>query len=174
MNTDTIREVEELRCASIARVRAKYRELFGEEPRTRHRESLFRRVAWRMQALAEGGLSARARLRASAIADDANLRVLAPRGLLDGTAASIESLGAGRARSRYDTRIPRPGTVLEREFRGTAVTAKVLPDGFEYQGRRYRSLSAIACEVTGTRWNGLAFFALTGKPAKRKEGRRGK
>jgi hypothetical protein len=86
----------------------------------------------------------------------------------------LRSWGQAARESRYDMRIPRPGAVLEREFRGTAVTAKVLPDGFEYQGRRYRSLSAIASEVTGTRWNGLSFFGLTGKPAKRKEGRHGR
>jgi hypothetical protein len=58
--------------------------------------------------------------------------------------------------------------VLTREFRESTITVKILADGFEYQGRRYGSLSAIATEVTGTRWNGLAFFALT---AERKHGK---
>jgi Protein of unknown function (DUF2924) len=58
---------------------------------------------------------------------------------------------------------------LSRAFQGETITVQVLADGFEHQGQRYRSLSAIACQVTGTRWNGLAFFGLTGKrtPAER-------
>jgi Protein of unknown function (DUF2924) len=52
---------------------------------------------------------------------------------------------------------------LSRAFQGETITVQVLADGFDYHGRRYRSLSAIACQVTGTRWNGLAFFGLIGK-----------
>jgi hypothetical protein len=53
--------------------------------------------------------------------------------------------------------------MLKREFRDRIVTVKVLLRGFEYEGRHYGSLSAIASEVAGTRWNGLAFFGLTGE-----------
>jgi hypothetical protein len=67
----------------------------------------------------------------------------------------------GRAHARLDRRIPRPGTLLQREYRGETIAVTVPADGFEYQGRHYGSLSAIATEVSGTRWNGLAFFGLT-------------
>ena len=100
-----------------------------------------------MQALAEGDLTERARRRAFELADDHNLRVLAPRNQFDATAL-------GRFKGRYDRRIPPPGTELRRSYGGEEIVVKVLADGFEYQGRRYRSLSAIAQEVTGTRWNG--------------------
>jgi Protein of unknown function (DUF2924) len=106
-------------------------------------------IAWRLQAAAEGGLSERARQRALAIASDADLRILPPRG---------DSFLNNR---RSDRRIPPPGAVLQRNFRGASIAVKVLGSGFEYQGRRYGSLSAIATEITGTRWNGLAFFGLT-------------
>jgi hypothetical protein len=149
------KQVEHLQAAPIAIVRDKYRELFGEEPRSKHKESLVRRIAWRMQADAEGGLSERARERALAIACDADLRMLPPR------TRGIDML-------RLDRRIPAPGAVLKREFRGRTISVKVLVSGFEYEGRQYRSLSAIATEVTGTRWNGLAFFGLT---SKRKKGK---
>jgi len=149
MDATVLREMEILRRDSIAEIRLKYRALFGAEPRSKNRYSLIRRLAWRMQALAEGGLSERARQRALEIANDADVRVLGPRDVLE-------------ARSgRFDRRIPRPGSVLSREYRGQTVSVKVLAQGFEYQGRHYRSLSAIATELTGTRWNGLAFFGLT-------------
>jgi hypothetical protein len=72
-------EIESLRRATLAALRVKYREVFQEETCMRHREHLFRRMAWRLQALAEGDLSERARGRAQQIAQDADLRMIAPR-----------------------------------------------------------------------------------------------
>jgi Protein of unknown function (DUF2924) len=155
-----LKEIEELRSAPIDRLRVKYRQVFQEEPRSKHREQLFRRVAWRMQAQAGGGLSDGARQRALAIANEADLRVIAPR--------SIATPFLAAAPARFDPRIPVAGTVLTRRFRDRTVLVKVMKNGFEYQGRRYGSLSAIASEVTGTRWNGIAFFGLTGVPKKAK------
>lgn len=154
MYSTVLSEIEALRHAPPERLRMKYRELFQEQPRSKHKQQMFRQIAWRMQAVAEGGLSERARRRAGEIANEADLRVLAPRGCIESEAST--------GLSRYDRRIPSPGTILSREFRGNTISVKVLPDGFEYQGRTYRSLSAIASEVTGTRWNGLAFFRLAG------------
>ena len=164
MDATTLREIEQLRAASIRRLRERHWELFGEAPRSRHRDQLFRRLAWRLQALAEGGLSERALRRAEEIANEADLRLRPPAGMKDELALLREGGGrGGRLRSRYDRRIPPAGTILSRDFGGQTITAKVRIDGFEYQGRCYRSLSAIASEATGTRWNGLAFFGLTGK-----------
>ena len=151
MNASLMKQVEQLQTAPIAAVREKYRALFGEEPRSAHKESLVRRIAWRLQAESEGGLSERARQRALSIARDADLRIMPPR---DRANAAMFNNG------RFDSRIPRPGTVLKREFRGRSIAVKVLVDGFECDGKRYGSLSAIATAVTGTRWNGLAFFGL--------------
>jgi Protein of unknown function (DUF2924) len=61
-----------------------------------------------------------------------------------------------------DRRLPAAGTILRRFFKGRSLEVKVLDDGFEFEGRRYQSLSAIASEVAGSRWNGFAFFALEG------------
>ncbi len=163
MDASTLREIEVLRQAPLSRLREKHRELFGEEPRSKHKDQLFRRMAWRLQALAEGGLSERALQRAGEIANEADLRSRPPAGMGEVYDPMRASVGRGRLRSRYDRRIPAPGTLLSRDFGGETITAKVLMEGFEHQGRCYRSLSAIACEVTGTRWNGFAFFGLTGK-----------
>src|ERR1039457_5329810 len=78
MDNAVLIEIESLRRASLAGLRGKYREVFEEETRSRHREHLFRRIAWRLQALAEGDLSQRARDRAREIARDADLRLIAP------------------------------------------------------------------------------------------------
>jgi hypothetical protein len=63
--------------------------------------------------------------------------------------------------SALDPRLPPPGTYLEREYKGRHVVVKVLVNGFEFDGEIYRSLSAIASEVAGTKWNGFLFFNLT-------------
>jgi hypothetical protein len=125
-----------------------------------------------MQALREGGLSEAARQQALEIANTADVRMLPPRGFLMGEAA--EAAAPHRANSwRLDRRIPAPGAILKREYEGRSIQVKVLADGFEHEGRRYGSLSAIASEVTGTRWNGLAFFRLTSGSRRAKGGRRG-
>ena len=73
------KEIEELSRMTVGQLREKYLEVFGEESRSNHKQFLFRRIAWRIQALAEGGLSERARRRALEIANDADLRIRAPR-----------------------------------------------------------------------------------------------
>lgn len=149
------REIEQLREAPLAQVRARYREIFQEEPRSQHREHLLRRLAWRLQATAYGGLSETARQRAEEIGNEADVRVLPPRGFMN-----RNRTGTARFPLHLDPRIPRPGTLLKRDYRGSVIIVEVLDDGFKYQGRRYGSLSAIASEATGTRWNGLAVFGL--------------
>src|SRR5688500_19728309 len=79
VDSTVLMAIENLRRASLGALREKYREVFQEEARSRHREHLFRRIAWRLQALADGDLSGRARARAHAIAQDADLRMIAPR-----------------------------------------------------------------------------------------------
>jgi len=171
VNTAVVIEIEKLRRASLAALRQKYREVFEEETRCRHCEHLFRRIAWRMQALAEGDLTERARQRAAAIARDADLRLVAPPGFFTVAGEPIRTAPA-EARRQPDSRLPLPGTVLSRKWKGQTILVEVLADGFRYESRHYRSLTAIAMALTGTRWNGLAFFGLTGKPrARQKEER---
>jgi hypothetical protein len=154
---EILTQIDELRRMKIAELHARYREVVGEETRSSNRQFLFRRIAWRLQAQAEGGLSERARERASEIASDADLRLRAPVGFFENPSPTQP---VSRLRPRGDQRLPVPGTLLTRSFENRRIVVTVLTDGFEYQSRRYRSLSAIAREVTGTRWNGLLFFGL--------------
>jgi Protein of unknown function (DUF2924) len=119
----------------------------------KHRPHLFRRIAWRLQAEAEGDLSERARRRASQLANDSDLRLRAPRSFWREMERNAES-------PNRDSRLPPAGTALERVYQGQILRVTVLANGFEYHGKHYASLSAIAHRVTGTRWNGFHFFGL--------------
>jgi hypothetical protein len=153
------KEIDELSRMTVTQLRRKHFELFGEETNSNHRQFLFRRIAWRIQALAEGGLSERARRRALEIANDADLRIRAPRDLFTDDPGQRHRLSATRkVAPEHDSRLPPAGSYLEREYKGQRIIVKVLGDGFEFEGRRYRSLSGIAREITGTRWNGFLFF----------------
>jgi len=153
-------EIEALDRMAVGQLREKHVDAFGEESRSYNKDFLRKRIAWRLQALAYGGLSERARRRAEELADDADLRVRAPRSTQGRDAASAQRRGKPAARPKRDHRLPLPGELLVREFKGATVVVRVLEDGFEYEGRVHRSLSPIAREVTGTNWNGFAFFQL--------------
>jgi Protein of unknown function (DUF2924) len=156
MDAALIEAIEQLRGLTISALKTKYREVFGEESKSSNKQFLFRRLAWRLQANAEGGLTERASRRAAEIADDSDFRVRAPKSFL----AHNNGCTIDRSRVQRDWRLPAPGTLLTRRFEHRQIVVKVLNVGFEYESRRYRSLSAIAREVTGTRWNGLLFFGL--------------
>jgi hypothetical protein len=130
-----------------------------EETRSNHKQFLFRRIAWRLQALAEGGLSERAKRRALEIANDADLRIRAPKTAFRGNTMQPEERTATTCfNTGRDPRLPVPGTLLTRRFKGRTVAVEVLEDGFRYDGTVYKSLTAIANLVTGAKWNGFEFF----------------
>lgn len=157
MEARLLAAIAELNHLSVAALKTKYRELFGEDSRSSNRQFLVRRIAWRLQAQAEGDLSERARRRIAEIAKETDLRTRAPRSFL----RIPGQLAASAHGTHNDLRLPPPGTEIRRRFGNRDIVVKVLPKGFEYEHQRYRSLSAIAREVTGTRWNGLLFFGLT-------------
>lgn len=154
MDAPEIAAIEELRGLNVGALKRRYKDLLGSESKSSNRQFLFRRIAWRLQANFEGDLSEPARRRASEIVNNADIRTRAPRAFLSG-------YGSHRSPSRRDWRLPRAGTLLTRRLDDRQIVVKVLEDGFEYQSRHYKSLSAIAREATGTRWNGMAFFGLT-------------
>ena len=147
--------LERLKRMTLAQLRERYQEVFGEECRSQHKQHLVRRIAWRLQALAQGDLSERARRRALEIANDADLKLQVPDAWVHRNRITKEDRP-----QRPDRRLPAPGTLLTRSYRDKTIVVKVLAEGFEYEGRHYRSLSAVARAATGTRWNGLLFFAL--------------
>jgi hypothetical protein len=169
MKTATYKEIQGLSRMTLRELREKYLDVFGEETRSCHKEFLRKRLAWRIQALVEGDLSERARLRAQELANDADLRIRAPRDPIPSGLAEVRARSAtGRIEPSHDPRLPLPGTLLVREYQGWDIVVKVLDGGFEFDNRRYRSLSAIAREVTGSKWNGYLFFGLKQASTKRR------
>lgn len=157
-------KIEALHGMTPAALRDVYREVFGEPSRSNNRQWLIRRIAWRMQAQAEGGLSERARARAAEIARDEDLRLRPPSHRGPGLGASLRTV-SGKVVARTDARVPVAGSILVRPYQDVDHRVVVLSDGFEYEGKIFRSLSAVARAITGSHWNGYGFFGLT-KPAK--------
>ena len=151
-------QIRALQQMTVPELKEKYRELFNQDTRSHHRQQLFRKLAWRIQELAEGGLSERARARALEIANVADLRIVPPPDFRREGSSESEAIPSLR-----DTRLPAAGTILERDYKGNTVHVTVLEKGFEYEGQTFRSLSAVAREITGTNWNGMLFFGLTKK-----------
>jgi hypothetical protein len=161
MEMNVSKEVAALQRMTTTQLREKYAEVFGEATTTGNRTWLIRRIAWRIQALAEGDLSERARQRAAELARDADLRIVAPRQKPIPVATAEPTRTVTReVAPAGDTRLPPPGSVITRKYKGTVVQVKVLTDEFEYAGERYASLSAVAKAVTGSHCNGFLFFRL--------------
>jgi hypothetical protein len=114
-----------------------------------------------MQMLAEGGLSERARRRAIELANDADLRIRPPKSAFEEKPPSQNGHSTTATVSpRIDPRLPMPGAILSRDYKGQRISVDVRENGFEYDGKLYKSLSSIAYKVTGTKWNGFLFFGL--------------
>lgn len=151
------KEIALLKGMTVTELRKKYIEVFGEKNASRHKDYLVKRIAWRLQSLAEGDLSDRAQARAGELARDADIRVTVPKSPLP---SGSKDTRVGELRISSDKRLPMPGAVLAREYKGRMVAVTVLPNGFEYDGKVFRSLSAVAREISGTHWNGYHFFNL--------------
>jgi len=150
-----VNEVAALQRLSIAQLRQRYADVFGEATNASNRTWLIKRIAWRLQALAEGDLSQRARQRAAELARDADLRLNPPQSKTNTTTPPAEPV---RMPTPVDPRLPPPGTILVRPYKGQLVQVQVLTDGFAYAGRVYPSLSAVAKAITGSHTNGFLFF----------------
>lgn len=158
MTLNIDKEVATMERMTVNQLREKYNEVFGEPTNGRHKQWLIKRIAWRMQANAEGGLSERARRRAMELANDADLRVTMPRVKKPKSIAEPQTISAP-AKPQLSTHLL-PGMLLQRVYKGNTIRVTVLADGFEWEGERYKSLTAVAKAVTGKHWNGFHFFGL--------------
>ena len=147
---------------SFEDLKLKWRAMFGTEPPGYNRGFLIKRLSYKVQEDAYGGVSAETRSKLDGVLD----------------AAGFDELGRLRKTSVATTAGDKmvPGTSLVRFWNDQRHVVTVLDKGFEYQGKPYRSLSAIAKEISGTKWNGPAFFGLRrkGKAAVSRENGNGK
>jgi hypothetical protein len=157
------KEVAALRRMHMDELRAKYGALFGEEAWTiNNRVWLIKRIAWRMQAQAEGDLSERTRRRAAELANDADLRLSPPRPARIAPGPIVRAHPTA-GRTKKDSPHLRLGTILARRYRGEMLEVRVVSQGFEFEGANYPSLSAVAKAITGSHCSGQRFFRLTEK-----------
>ena len=138
MTESVAAQVAALPKTSTPELKQMWRELYGKEPPGFSRNYLISRLSYRLQELHFGGLKPATRAKLDALAD---------------------ALDPKAARKRV-TNGPVVGSQLIRMWRGTEHRVQVLADGFEWEGRRYKSLSAVARAISGTRWNGWAFFGM--------------
>jgi hypothetical protein len=141
MKETVLARVAALKSQPTPELRQQWRTLFETEPPPYNRRFLESRLAYRLQELAYGGLKLATIQRLEALGE-----------ALDGGNIAVR-------RIRGDDR-PITGTRLIREWQGVEHTVTVLSDGYDWQGRPYRSLSSVARAITGTRWNGWTFFGL--------------
>jgi hypothetical protein len=133
-------EIAGLSKASINDLRQRWKDLYGKAPSGQiGRPFLMRAIAYRLQEQAFGGLKPSTRRLLARVADEAS-GVNSPR--------------------RAQGRKAQTGTILVREWEGNAHRVTVLDDGVSFNGKRYRSLSEVAREITGSRWSGPRFFGL--------------
>jgi hypothetical protein len=146
MSNSVLAQIGALKSMDAKALKGRWRELFDTEPPPYNRRFLESRLAYRIQELTYGGLKPETVERLAALA------------------AAVGGKGTKRARSAQDR--PIAGTRLIREWQGVEHSVTVRDDDFEYQGRPYKSLSAIARLITGTRWNGWIFFGLKNQRAR--------
>jgi hypothetical protein len=151
-----LEQIIKLKTMPISELRLKYKELFGgQEATSDNKIYLIRRIAYRLQELEYGGLSEKAQKRLNELItlhDPVNNKAMRPEISME-TNARKKNVGR-------DRRLPIPGSVIVKEYRGNHIEAKVLENGFEYNGKIYKTLTAIAEEVTGAHWNGYLLFNL--------------
>ncbi len=133
MSMNVGKEVAVLERMTVRELKERYAELFGEVTPTHNRAWLFKRIAWRIQSMAEGDLSERAKQRAMELARDADLRLSPPKVEQPARVATGPTVSGPLAISPND-RLPVPGTIITREYRGETWQVQVLPNGFEFEG----------------------------------------
>jgi len=141
-----------LKNAPVEELQKRYKELYGKDAPGTHKTYLWRKIAYKLQEQKHSGLSAKAKETLKTLIeefDPINNKALRPDKPMVNQETSVK-----------DKRLPIPGTVVTKKYKGTNYQVKVLEKSFEYNGNIYRTLSAIAKEITGSHWNGYLFFNL--------------
>ena len=158
MQLNVGKEIAALEEMPVAQLRDRYAEVFGETTNARNKQWMVKKIIWRLQSIAEGDLSERARARAMEIASDADIRRRPPKAPAPNPAAPRSAPIPVPA--SLDNRVPIPGSLITREYKGRLLEVLVLDEGFEYAGEKFKSLSAVAKRITGSHCNGYLFFNL--------------
>ena len=164
MSTSIVSQIQALQHMTVGQLRVEWERLYGEPTRSRNKVYLWRRLAWRVQELALGGLRDDTKARMLDLVPTTFTRSQVPPGFAPQGCESSTPPGPA---TRRDPRLPAPGSVIVREYLGQTLRLNVLDDGFELDGVHYNSLSEAARVVTGQRWNGPLFWGLRERKRRR-------
>lgn len=157
MKENISEEIQALKNATLLEIQKQYNKLFNvAEAPCANKPYLIKKIAYKLQEMADGGLSDEAKMQIIDLIekyDPINNKALRPQVVSAGK--SVVSIPFMR-----DKRLPIPGTVIHKKYKDQDIHVKVLDKGFEYKDKYYRSLTAIAFELTGAHWNGFSFFNL--------------
>jgi len=156
MQENLLTKIMNLKDASLEELKKKYSELFENKPAPSNNKTyLWKKIAYRLQELEYGGLSVESQGKIQELIqkyDPVNNKAVRP----ENTSQNEPK----KANLKRDKRLPIPGTVITKEYKGIKLQVKILESGFEYSNKVYKTLTAIAKEVTGAHWNGYLFFNL--------------
>lgn len=158
MQLNVAKEIAAMEEMPVAQLRNRYAEVFGETTNGRNKQWLLKKIIWRLQSMAEGDLSERARARAMEIASDADIRRRPPKA--PAPKPDVPQSPPIPVAGSPDNRVPIPGSTITREYKGRLLEVLVLDEGFEYAGERFKSLSGVAKRITGSHCNGYLFYNL--------------
>ena len=154
MESSVIRQIHRLRQMTVGDLRLEWMKLYGESTRSRNRDYLWKRLAWRVQELANGGLSDDARKRINDLDVEGFIRARTPN--VAAPAADSER------RPARDPRLPSPGSVITKQYKGRELRVVVRENGLELDGTMYPTATALAKSVTGSKSiNGWLFLGIT-------------
>lgn len=139
--------------ASLADLQHKYEEVFGQKTASTSKTQLWRKISYRLQEVAYGGLPEEARSRIQELIkehDPINNKLVRPE----------ETAQDKKNPLKRDRRLPIPGTIITKIYKGTKIEIKVMDKSFEYNNKVYKTLTQLTQEITGCHWNGYAFFNL--------------
>ena len=156
MSENTITEIMALKEMPLGELKKKYEAVFeGKKAPSNNKVYLWRKIAYRIQELEHGGLSSETQGKIEEFIqkyDPVNNKALRPESILPERSK--------KGTFSRDKRLPIPGTIISKEYKGKKFEVKVIEVGFEYNNKTYKSLSGIAKEITGAHWNGYLFFNL--------------
>ena len=156
MEESIVSQIMALKEMPVADLQEKYEEVFeGKKATSNNKTYLWRRIAYRIQELRSGGISLDAQNKIGELIkeyDPINNKALRPN-------TSIEDNANKKLKIR-DGRLPIPGTIITKNYKGTMLQVKVLDNGFEYKGTFYKTLTKLAGQITGAHWSGYVFFGL--------------
>ncbi|MFA5092447.1 MAG: DUF2924 domain-containing protein [Candidatus Omnitrophota bacterium] len=155
MAETNLSQIVELKKKTLSELETKYEELFpGQKVPSNNKVFLWRKLAYRLQELESGGISAETQNKIKELIqkyDPINNLLLRPNNIKPIT-SNVSQL--------KDRRLPIPGSIITKNYKGKEIQVKVLENGFEYNGNIYKSLSNVACAITGQHWNGYLFFRM--------------